>query len=466
LSWCKVASWGFWGINYPKIAGTEWFNDPEVNDGDMNTSKLFVFWVNSSLDLVWDFYDEDLPNGTQLADGTGHNLGLDVDVRTIVSTAYYALADTTNPQFYISLDASNTFKQMLVFDQAGAAGGGAQTPSATRATTLEFDRAKAKKFAAFAYDSTAQQYCGIDAFGNMYRYGGYSADRSIQGKYAWYDADVSGGSTTHETLTSPTKTFTVGARGYLSASTPPPPDALNTDPLNLDKANQVRLYLSDDGGTTWKLQTLAGDPWSILLPSLDALTVATPDVGTPFPTTLTPGDVKSAASDAGIDGFSELIHLRGDGAWRLGNYSSVRHFGTRSKASNQSIPASTPTVVTFGTAKEAATGLTWDNTNSQWIVAKPGVYSVQASIEWDNTSVAAGSHREVGIFKNGTNYAWTDWSSAGFIGTLNTMTQPIALMVPCVTGDTIQCRVFTSGAAPVIGGDDSRTWLSCAFVSQ
>jgi hypothetical protein len=162
----------------------------------------------------------------------------------------------------------------------------------------------------------------------------------------------------------------------------------------------------------------------------------------------------------------------GDGSFRLGNYSSVRHWGIRDKSANQSIPASTSTQVTFGSVYDPwpVTGVSWDNSSGQncWVIAKPGIYLFIVNIEWDSTNVAANSRRVTGIFLNGTAFSQVDWSSQGFIQTLNSEVQQCVATIPCVVGDRVSVQVYVGGGSgtPVIGGDSARTNFSCAFIGQ
>ena len=296
----------------------------------------------------------------------------------------------------------------------------------------------------------------------MWYHGKYATDKAIVAKLAWYDGDATGG--THETATGPTRTYTLPARSYLRMTAQAPPDASNGDTSNHDRANQVRLYASDDGSSTWHLTTYTAEPWASSVASLASVGSGTPGAGTPFGTAATPGVLRSAAVDSGIDGITELVSLKGNGAFRLGNYTSVRHFGTRTHSGDTTISSGSVTQLAFNTAKEAVTGLSWDSGNNRFVIAKPGVYLVVFSVKWENTGTSA--RRMVQIAKNGTSYALNEVAGATFSSSLPS--QEVTAMIPCDVGDTIQANVFqnSGGNVKVVGGDDTRLFFSCGFVSQ
>ena len=75
----------------------------------------------------------------------------------------------------------------------------------------------------------------------------------IQARHTWYDNN----GTTHETDGGPIETHNLGARQWLRVETDPAPDT-NGDPLDTEKADTIRVYISSDGTTTPRLQTADG----------------------------------------------------------------------------------------------------------------------------------------------------------------------------------------------------------------
>lgn len=326
------------------------------------------------------------------------------------------------------------------------------------------DFVRAAVYIGMTYDSVAGRMVGLGKGGTFYRQGKYPIAKSIQAKFAWYDGDAGGG--THETQTGLLKTYTLGARQVLQASVPSPPDAFDTNAAHTDRANQVRLYASDDAGATWRLQTLTASPWTAKAASVADWGAGTPNAGTAFPVAAFPGQLASSIADSGVDGIPQLILVRGDGAYRLGNLTSTRHFGARSMASQATITSGVVTKLGFGAIKEAATGLSWDTTNTQFVIAKPGIYSVIFVCQWDNASTAG--RRISYIYKNGSQYAVSE-VSGNISSAAVTATILVAADIPCVAGDTIDARVLqnTGGNLAVNNlTDPQRHFFSCGFVAQ
>lgn len=327
----------------------------------------------------------------------------------------------------------------------------------TENTAHAFNQAYDVRHNALFYDSVAGQFRSIDKFGVQALYGTDETSRTVQAKYSWYDADSTG--STHTTAPSPQLSFSLPARAYLSLATPPPPDATNPDSGNHDRANQVNVFATINGGTTWRLKNLSASPWSFQQKNMNDLGTTTPPASNTFPAALTPGIVRSGAADAGVDGFTNKITLKGDGSFRLGNYTSVRHYGKYQKSADQTgIATNTGTTLTFNTAITAATGLSFGS--NQFTIAKSGLYLLEASCLWDDSSNATG-RRGIAIVVNGSTVAQSD--TAPGVGTLSSNVHTLAALTP---GDVVSVLVIhNAGVNKTVQADVQRTWFSCGFVS-
>lgn len=132
--------------------------------------------------------------------------------------------------------------------------------------------------------------------------------------YTWYDGDISEGSSTHETASSPVESMTYSGRSKFLVTTPPAPHAENTSPTFRDKANQIRIYAAIAEAPQLQ-STLAIGTRSLTLD--DLATGGLPPATNEFLLAISdPGVIESAAADT--DGA--LIALRGDGSGRVGPY--------------------------------------------------------------------------------------------------------------------------------------------------
>lgn len=216
-----------------------------------------------------------------------------------IGDVVYGNFDGVGTRAYISLRGTNN---VLCYNPTGWA----------RDATHDFQRASTVQ--GMCYDAIAGQMVSMDSTGIMARYGKYPVDKAITAKYAWLDADITGG--THETQPGPVTAYTIPARTYLNLQAVEPPDYLNTDPANTDKANQVAMYATDDGGATWRKQIYTASPWGGSYATLVGLATGVPKVTNEFlaSTVATPGVLKSTA----VDGDGSLIDLTGAGSGRIG----------------------------------------------------------------------------------------------------------------------------------------------------
>ena len=270
-----------------------------VSDG----TRLGMVWVPASKVLTLRWYVAD----TFAVSGADVNLVNPLPARGSVSGAVYGNADIGSARLFVAVKDVSGYTKVMSFNPAS---------SYARVTTQDFDRAGV--YLGLTYDTTNSQMVAYDTAGTLWKHGKYATDKTITAKMAWYDGDATGG--THETAAGPATTaFVLPARSYLRLVAQAPPDATNMDTSNHDRANQVRLYATDDGGTNWHLFTYTASPWSSSVPALTGITTGTPGSGTAFPSSVTPGTFKSDASDGG----GPLIQLLGSGAWRLGNLASA-----------------------------------------------------------------------------------------------------------------------------------------------
>ena len=218
-----------------------------------------------------------------------------------------------------------------------------------------------------------------------------------------------------------------------------------------------------NAGTT---VTVHAGGWSLALPSLTDLAIGTPKTVNEFLSSAvqTPGRIRSTAAGTTVDGISEEILLKGNGQFRLGNYTHQRHYGSRKMTGSQNISSGgSPTIVNFGSTKEAEAGVTWDGANSRWIINKPGVYMVSLAIQWETNST---NRREAGIFKNGSQYAGNESPAESF--NASAANQVVSVPIPCNVGDYIDARVFqNSGGNLKVNDktDPTRHYFSIAFIS-
>lgn len=366
---------------------------------------------------------------------------------------------------------------------------GVTTTAATRASGFDFARAgygiTQSKVLGMSFDSTANRMVHCNHLGDMFTYSQLAAaggSQAFLARYTWYDSDtgtyagapgsgtvfvngvdVSGtASTAHETTFSPSQSITLPRRAWVRVTLPTlPPDTGDLDGTHVDRANKAGVYVSLGGGTTWRqAYTTVGQS---VVDSFDTMPGSgTPDVHDFTTAFATLGTIGAVATDVGFDGYTNKIMLRGDGTFRLGNYGFVRHFGTRTQ--------SVAVAVTGGAGR---TTIAWD-TNltgmvptglsyaSGFVIAKPGVYMVTASILWAIAQTTG--TRGIQINKNGTlvfqnNFDMADLDAANPV-------QLLTAQIPCVVGDVLTLTASSSITTTVALVDATRTWFQVGFSAQ
>lgn len=179
----------------------------------------------------------------------------------------------------------------------------------TRDTAKEWNGAASSAIHGLVWDGT--RFRSIDDTGTLHDYSRQASTITVDAAPTWYDGDP-GGTGTHETDAGTKNTWAWAARSWLIITSNPPPDVGNTDPGQQDKANQVRIYAGNAGGTLRLQETLAvGETSTSMLDLLNTSSAAPPS---------TNGFTGSAAGQieaTAVDGSSNpKWWLKGDGsAW-------------------------------------------------------------------------------------------------------------------------------------------------------
>lgn len=218
--------------------------------------------------------------------------------------------------------------------------------------------------------------------------------------YTWYDPDSAGG--THETMLSPTTTYTTPRGAWPSLSVPKPPEADITDPTRIDKATHVGIYIGDAALATTQLPRhsyrSAADrnlAFGAFYPGGTGSPNYPPATNQFTLSQSPPGRILSAATDAAL---KPLIDLKGDGAWRLAGLAgsaagTVTGHGriqagvsTYRATANSGAPGvrlgteATPTIWSNSILR----GFTYDSTTGTWTcqAGAAGTYLVFAKASW------------------------------------------------------------------------------------
>jgi hypothetical protein len=332
-----------------------------------------------------------------------------------------------------------------------------------------------------AYSSDAPM--AMDTLGDGHVYAWYyDADRLVihrapyqdpasnKAAYTWYDPDTNGG--THETLLSPTTTYTIARGQWPSMAVPKPPEADITDPTRVDKATHVGLYVGPASTPNAQLPRLAyrssadrnlafGTFW----PHGNGSTNYPPATNQFLTSQSPPGRIRSGAIDAALN---PLIDLKGDGAWRLaglsGSAAGVVYGQGRIQAgvstyrstANSGAPGTrlgmeaTPTIWSNSLLR----GFTYDSTTGTWTcqAGAGGTYLVWAKASWA-ADTAADWGCGVQVWKNDAQMGGindiTLHSKALANSTGPTLLAPIEIAV----GDRMQVSIWqNSGTARTPNG--------------
>lgn len=137
--------------------------------------------------------------------------------------------------------------------------------------------------------------------------------------------------------------------------------------------------------------------------------------------------------------YSRTYYSGAWSAWRAVGANDTLPFGGRSGSGTQSIPNASITKVTLLTVDQGAQGgVTWNGTNSEFTVTKPGIYMVHGRVAW---TVNATGLRLIYLNVNGS--AINLISNNASVGSAQTLTTPMLL----ASGDkiTLTCYQTSTG---------------------
>lgn len=174
-----------------------------------------------------------------------------------------------------------------------------------------FTSAASSQTRGLLYHTGIGRFISFARNGTIYTHSGYQVDQPITASYTWYDAV----GTIRETRESPVASYTIPKRSWLVVETATPPDSGNTDPLQVDKANQVGIYVAL-GAATRKLQARPGVDGSGVsyrtawIDTVATATASAPASNTFIGGTTSTGKIVSGAEAAGVP----LLEIGGDGS--------------------------------------------------------------------------------------------------------------------------------------------------------
>lgn len=392
------------GTTWDKTAELLWNSDLFYHDGYLprlvsDGTEVGVVWtVPSTGNLTLRWYKGDLSGRSATAGRTADiNLYTNLGQKNIGDVVW---GDTGNGAVRLWVAIRNQL-QVMSFNPAA---------SYARVTGEDFDRAGGSMVMGMMYDGNQGRMIHFDNYGKLWTYSkvAVTGSQTVSAAYTYYDGDsavypagtiingvdVSGQvSGAHETLPSPTSTFTLKRRAWPVFETQPPPDEKVQDATRVDKANRIGLYISAAGGTLYRqgyLTNTAGVAQRVVR-GIDAF----PASGT-VPTTngfasaaAAPGLLTSAAVD--VSG-QKMIRLSGDGSGRVGplKWGADGQFphGEFTTASAQSIPNATWTNRTGYARVDTVSGVNGYTYTASGVFtfAEKGLYFISALITYDNNS--------------------------------------------------------------------------------
>jgi microcystin-dependent protein len=280
---------------------------------DTTNNRLGMVWQPSSTNLMLRWFNPTISSG-QI--GSDRVLLSNPGNRSGIGAAWYGADGTGTNRLYVALRNTSGFSNVMSWTVPASS-----TTDPTRAPTFDFPRAGNSVISGLCWDATTNKMQSLARTGKLFGYSNTFNSLTLAAKHAWYDGDALGASPPasspfyHETGAPAAASVTWPARGFVQVATPEAPEYTNTEPSNHDKANQVKLYMSVDGGATWKYRIFTGPPWSTgTMGDLSAASPGTPGSGSPFPTALTPSLLRSTG--VRLDGTPKT-YLSGDGSARI-----------------------------------------------------------------------------------------------------------------------------------------------------
>lgn len=178
-------------------------------------------------------------------------------------------------------------------------------------SAMSFSSAGSSQTRGLMYHTGTGRFISFSRQGSIYNYSGWKDGQAVTASYTWYDSN----GTVRETREGPVTSYTIPKRAYLVVETATPPDSGNTDPLQVDKANQVGIYVGVGAGLR-KLQSRPGIDGSgvsmrgVWLDAISTVTANTPSSNTFIGGTTTTGKITSGAEANG----SPLLEISGAGS--------------------------------------------------------------------------------------------------------------------------------------------------------
>lgn len=447
-------TWAYGGVT--KV-GTNWY---VLGRDSSRADAWYVYILNSSLAKTGEWlvgaYADFARNPCIASDGTSIFIAYQpaatsqLRVRTYttagVAGSFYILDNTWNAHvtglyvgtadFGASRVVAAYSAGVRVYTNTGASG-----TTQTRQTANTWTPANGEELRGLAWDGT--RFHSLGSSGKVWHYSLVAADTARSITHTWYDDDAAG-TGTHETTASPALSYTQKARQWLRVETDPPSFAgFPDDP------NAVRIYIAN------QLQaTLATGVTAAVydIPTTGGLAAPTSNG---FSGVSAPGSLTSGASD----GAGAILSFLGSADARVGwlrtdptgkGKDNVGLRSAPSPATSQSIPDTTPTMVTLGGTVDHDGGA-FSVASSVATINFDGLYAISASIRWDAVTTAGRRILRVESFTGSTAVGSGTTVAYGEVGAAATGVQPtssVATDVWLAAGSKLRLIVVqTTGAA-------------------
>lgn len=264
---------------------------------DPGSGECFISWLRRGTSLLnvkryWADLSFNYHNVDHQDFGAAYNL----------SASFVGNADEGQQVLYISTDEQRI---VLAFPVA----------TLVHSDTMSFPNPANALIRGLMYHSGNGRFYAFGKNGNIYSHSKYSRPQAITASYTWYDSQ----GTVRETREGPVASYTVQKRSYTAIEAGAPPDNGVTDPLQVDKANQVGIYAAHTGNTR-KLQQYPGVDGSgnanrtSWVDVVTAVGANAPASNTFVGGTSSPGRITSGAEVGGVP----RMELKGNGDARFG----------------------------------------------------------------------------------------------------------------------------------------------------